>query len=262
MPGAAQPIPIGCKGGKRGRVPREKQPVICFVFAGQLRHRLCQRNALVCLPLQLRHHRARRRGKDQGAVPLAARSADQPLPGFHSLPGGYQHSAAGKICTQHRSVALCPQPMQRACGDLGAGMGRGSFHRKPAFFKIQACPRELAAFQQGILSAAQQLLGYGSAGLQAAVAQHCTRPRPLPGGQAAVVHRPYKSLQPDQHQPPSDKPRPKPLAPQQRTQQKIKPHPFFHSQPHPPVPGKCGQPPVLPSCAMGAKAAGQGRNAI
>ena len=52
--------------------------------------------------------------------------------------------------------------MQRACGDLGAGMGRGSFHRKPAFFKIQACPRELAAFQQGILSAAQQLLGYGT----------------------------------------------------------------------------------------------------
>ena len=208
MPGAAQPIPIGCKGGKRGRVPREKQPVICFVFAGQLRHRLCQRNALVCLPLQLRHHCACRRGKDQGAVPLAACRADQPLPGLHGLPGGYQHGAAGKICTQHRSIALCLQPVQGACGNFRACTRRSSFHRKSAFFKIQACPRELPAFQQGVLSGAQQLLGYGSAGLQAAAAQHRTRPRPLSGGQAAVVHRPYKPLQPEQYQPPSDKPGP------------------------------------------------------
>ena len=43
-----------------------------------------------------------------------------------------------------------------------------------------------------------------------------------------------------QYQPPSDKPYPKPLAPQQRTQQKIQPMPFFYPQPHPPVPGKCG----------------------
>ena len=194
MPGAAQPIPIGCKGGKRGRVPREKQPVICFVFAGQLRHRLCQRNALVCLPLQLRHHCACRRGKDQGAVPLAACRANQPLPGLHGLPGGYQHGAADKICTQHRSLALCPQPVQSACGNFRACTRRSGLHHKPSFFKIQACPRELAAFQQGVLSGAQQLLGYGSAGLQAAAAQHCTRPRPLSGGQAAVVHRPYKPL--------------------------------------------------------------------
>ena len=140
------------------------------------------------------------------------------LPGLHSLSGDYQHGAAGKICTQYRPITLCPQPVQGACGDLRPGMGRGNFYRKPAFFKIQACPRELAAFQQGIFSGAQQLLGYGSAGLQAAAAQNRTRPRLLPGGQAAVVHRPYKSLQPDQHQPPSDKPCPKPLAPQQRAQ--------------------------------------------
>ena len=37
-------------------------------------------------------------------------------------------------------------------------------------------------------SGAQQLFGYDSAGLQAAAAQHRTRPRLLPGGQAAVVH--------------------------------------------------------------------------
>ena len=262
MPGAAQPISIGCGGRKCGRMPGKKQPVICFVFAGQLRHRLCQRNALACLPFQLCHYRACRRGKDKAAVPLAACRADQPLPGFHSLPGHYQHSAAGKICTQHRPIALCPQPMQGACGNFRACTRRSSFHRKSAFFKIQACPRELAAFQQGIFSGAQQLLGYGSAGLQAAAAQHRTRPRPLSGGQAAVVHCPYQPLQPDQYQPPSDKPDPKPLAPQQRTQQKIKPMPFFYPQPHPPVPGKCGQPSVLPCCAMAVKAAGQGKNTV
>ena len=38
--------------------------------------------------------------------------------------------------------------------------------------------------------------------------------------------------------------------------------PFFHPQPHPPVPGKGCKPPVLPCCAMGTKAPGQGRNAI
>ena len=243
-------------------MPGKKQPIICFVFAGQLRQGLCQRNALICLPFQLCHYRACRRGKDQGAVPLAACRANQPLSGFHSLPGHYQHGAAGKICTQHRSLALCPQPVQGACGDLRPCTGRGSLHRKPPFFKIQACPRELAAFQQGVLSGAQQLLGYGSAGLQAAAAQHHTRPRLLPGGQAAVVHCPYQPLQPDQYQSPSDKPYPKPLAPQQRTQQKIEPLPFFYPQPHSPVPGKGGQPPVLPRCTMGAKAAGHGRNAI
>ena len=93
--------------------------------------------------------------------------------------------------------------MQSACGDLGPCTGRSSFYRKPAFFKIQAYPRELAAFQQGVLSGAQQLLGYDSAGLQTAAAQHRARPRLLPGGQAAVVHRPYKPLQPEQYQPPS-----------------------------------------------------------
>ena len=130
------------------------------------------------------------------------------LPGLHGLPGGYQHGAAGKICTQHRSLALCPQPVQGACGNFRACTRRSSFHRKSAFFKIQACPRELPAFQQCILSGAQQLLGYGSAGLQAAAAQHRTRPCPLSGSQAAVVHRPYKPLQPEQYQPPSDKPGP------------------------------------------------------
>ena len=170
MPGAAQPIPLGRGGRKRGRMSCKKQPVICFVFAGQLRQGLCQRNALVCLPLQLRHHCACRRGKDKAAVPFAACRADQPLSGFHSLPGHYQHGSAGKICTQHRSIALCPQPVQGACGDLRPCTGRGGLHHKPSFFKIQACPRELAAFQQGVLSGAQQLLGYGSAGLQAAAA--------------------------------------------------------------------------------------------
>ena len=189
-------------------MPGKKQLVIRFICAGQLRQGLCQRNALICLPFQLCHYRACRRGKDQGAVPLAARRANQPLSGFHSLPGHYQHGSAGKICTQHRSIALCPQPVQSTCGNFRACTRGSSFYRKPAFFKIQACPRELAAFQQGILSGAQQLLGYGSARLQAAAAQHCTRPRPLSGGQAAVVHRPYKPLQPEQYQPPSDKPGP------------------------------------------------------
>ena len=179
MPGAAQPVPIRREEGKSAaECPAKNSLVIrCFlpvscgiVSASGTLWSVCHSSCATTVPA------AGAKSRCRPARCAPCRSTPARLP---QSARGYQHSAAGKICTQHRPIALCPQPVQRACGDLRAGMGRGSLHRKPAFFKIQACPRELAAFQQGILSGAQQLLGYGSAGLQSrsCAALHPPAPR-------------------------------------------------------------------------------------
>jgi len=131
--------------------------------------------------------------------------------------------------------------MERPGCDIWHGLSGSGLHDQPPFGKIQACPRKLAALQQGIFTGSQFFLGDELPGGKSLLAQDDFCPGSLAGGQGGEVRGPDRALQPEQQGEKQKQPGPEPPAAQQRPQPEKQPVPFLNAEPDPVPAGQPGK---------------------